>query len=440
MSDSVTTSIEVAVPPEVAFDVFTREIDAWYQVDHDALPDITRTAAIRFEPQLGGRLLDVHDLESGEGRELARITAWEPGRLLAFVDNEATEVEVSFEPSSEGTRVTLTHRGLDRLGPQRAAKLQRSGWAALARRYREHLAPNARALAVVVVLYLLGSAILAGGFWLVFTLWEPKSFPAWPIFVIYVGAMIAVVCLYKPLLRRWAPSQWPFRTFRSRVELLWLLGVIPLAVYITSRQTAIGLIFLALIVSSLLQRWSVRHHGPARGRSLRSRAGSAEQSFYERHPPVFVSLLLVAVGVVSLGSWYGLSAIDEQLLWFLPPTALGLAAALQLRHFLSRRRQRRALGCDPDLYLAVERRLWEQDRRPELLVHRPSDEPEYSGWHAYASEGDEDSRDLVAWSIKDLVDQSPEAVRPLREGHGKWRWDQAERAYRPQVGVGRRTG
>lgn len=99
MSDSITTSVEVRVDPAVAFDVFTRDIDAWYRVDAQTLPDITRTGAIRFEPYLGGRLLDVHDLASGAGRELGRITAWQPGRRLVFTDNEGTEVAVDFEPS-----------------------------------------------------------------------------------------------------------------------------------------------------------------------------------------------------------------------------------------------------------------------------------------------------------------------------------------------------
>lgn len=91
MSDAITTSVEVAVAPVAAFEVFTRDIDAWYRVDANTLPDITRAGAIRFEPYLGGRLLDnVHDLATGTGRELGRITTWEPGRRLAFTDNEGT--------------------------------------------------------------------------------------------------------------------------------------------------------------------------------------------------------------------------------------------------------------------------------------------------------------------------------------------------------------
>lgn len=104
MSDSVTASVEVAVSPDVAFDVFTQEIDSWYRVDPDTLPDVTRTAAIRFEPHVGGRLIDVHDLATGEGREIGRVTMWERGRRLAFVDNDGTEVEVVFEPGGAGTR------------------------------------------------------------------------------------------------------------------------------------------------------------------------------------------------------------------------------------------------------------------------------------------------------------------------------------------------
>ena len=74
-----------------------------------------------------------------------------------------------------------------------------------------------------------------------------------------------------------------------------------------------------------------------------------------------------------------------------------------------------------DLYLAFARPVSKGIERPAVLVHRHSKQPEYSGWYAYASEQDEHSDDLVVWSMKDLVDHSPEAARPLREGHGEWK-------------------
>ena len=49
-----------------------------------------------------------------------------------FVDHRDTEVEVRFEAIDGGTRVTLEHRGLDRLPDEVAARLARYGWQRLA--------------------------------------------------------------------------------------------------------------------------------------------------------------------------------------------------------------------------------------------------------------------------------------------------------------------
>ena len=137
--NSVSASVDVHVDPDRAFEVFTAEIDDWYVVDRHTVPDVTRTAAIRFEPRAGGRLLDVHDLRTGEGRELGRITVWEPGRRLVFTDNQEAEVEVTFEVIGTATRVTVEHRGLDRLPPERLAEVRRHGWHRLLDWYRSHL-------------------------------------------------------------------------------------------------------------------------------------------------------------------------------------------------------------------------------------------------------------------------------------------------------------
>lgn len=111
------------------------------------------------------------------------------------------------------------------------------------------------------------------------------------------------------------------------------------------------------------------------------------------------------------------------------PSIFVIFTGYWLYEALAVRARRRRLGFDPDLYLAVERRVSEEDLRPELLVHHPSEQSEYSGWYVYASEQDQGSSDLVPWSMRDLLDHSPEAADPLREGHGKWRWDRARNAY-----------
>jgi uncharacterized protein YndB with AHSA1/START domain len=143
---SVRVSIDVALDPASAFEVFTAEIDAWYKRDRHTLRDASRTVAIRFEPHVGGRLLDVYDADTGEGREMARVTAWEPGRRLAFVDREDTEVEVTFTPLDDGTTtVTLEHRGFERLSPRAAEGAARHGWRLLVPWFQQYLAHRRQA-------------------------------------------------------------------------------------------------------------------------------------------------------------------------------------------------------------------------------------------------------------------------------------------------------
>lgn len=136
---SVRVTIHVAVDPATAFEVFTAEIDAWYKRGPHTFYDARRAVGIRFEPQVGGRLLEVYDQDSGEGREMGRITAWEPGTRLVFRDDRDTEVEVLFEAVDGETRVTLEHRGLERLPPLLATEHARHGWRLLLVWYGEHM-------------------------------------------------------------------------------------------------------------------------------------------------------------------------------------------------------------------------------------------------------------------------------------------------------------
>lgn len=173
---------------------------------------------------------------------------------------------------------------------------------------------------------------------------------------------------------------------------------------------ALPLVLLASFLASAQE-------GPADGWSGRM------QGLYGHRRARFAGLVVaVVVGVFALDRYVPKGV----------PILLAFLLAFWVGRIVTRRRRRHALGFDPDFYLAVERRVSDQDRRPELLVHHPSNHPEYSGWYAYASEQDTGSRDLVAWSLKDLIDHTPEAVRPLREGQGTWRWDQALHTYSPE--------
>jgi hypothetical protein len=124
---SVRVSIYVGVDPATAFEVFTGEIDAWYRRGPHNFFDPVRAIAIRLEPRVGGRLLEVYDNESAEAREMARVMAWEPGARLLLRDSRNTDIEVTFEPSGAETRVILEHRGLERLSPAEAESHARFG-------------------------------------------------------------------------------------------------------------------------------------------------------------------------------------------------------------------------------------------------------------------------------------------------------------------------
>lgn len=105
------SEVEVAADPLTAFSAFTDELDLWWVRGPINAYDSGRLVEMRCEPGIGGRILEVYDAESGEGLELARITAWEPGKRLAWDSSlDDVTIEVSFEPTSAGTIVRLDAR------------------------------------------------------------------------------------------------------------------------------------------------------------------------------------------------------------------------------------------------------------------------------------------------------------------------------------------
>lgn len=133
---TVHAGVEVALDPAAAFERFTAGIGDWWR---DYWNDAERAVGLRLEPGVGGRLVEVHDVASGDGFEVGRVIAWEPGRRLAvgwresgWEPEEATEVEVGFAPAAGGTRVELVHRGWERVASDPfAGDGYDEGWAEL---------------------------------------------------------------------------------------------------------------------------------------------------------------------------------------------------------------------------------------------------------------------------------------------------------------------
>ena len=110
-TDSVRVSTIVRTSPDTAFALFTAGIDAWWRRTsrHRSAP---AASIVRFQDD---RLVEVSDEGS---TELGRVLAWEPGNRLVlawqgphWAPAEHTEVEITFEPESDATRVTVEHRG-----------------------------------------------------------------------------------------------------------------------------------------------------------------------------------------------------------------------------------------------------------------------------------------------------------------------------------------
>jgi hypothetical protein len=91
------------VDPGTAFTAFTEELDLWWVRGPINYFDAAKAIGMRCEPGVGGRLLEVYDEATGEGRELGRITVWEPGRWLAW-QSSVDDVEIDPDSRNMGLR------------------------------------------------------------------------------------------------------------------------------------------------------------------------------------------------------------------------------------------------------------------------------------------------------------------------------------------------
>ena len=128
--DSARVSVAVAVPPPLAFQVFTEDIDRWWRRGPKFRHAGSSSGFIRIEPQLGGRLYECFDRGGlPQVFEVGRIRVWEPPHKLEFTwrnanfaEQEFTEVSVEFTATASGTLLTVLHRRLSLLPPDHPAR------------------------------------------------------------------------------------------------------------------------------------------------------------------------------------------------------------------------------------------------------------------------------------------------------------------------------
>lgn len=127
MTSRVFVALRVKATPQRAFDGFVREIGVWWKPNGLFQTTPRAPGLLAFEPEAGGRLTET--LANGKVFEIGRILAWEPPSRLVFSWRQAnfpldlaTEVEVLFAAVGDQTRVSVEHRGFDRVPADSVAR------------------------------------------------------------------------------------------------------------------------------------------------------------------------------------------------------------------------------------------------------------------------------------------------------------------------------
>jgi uncharacterized protein YndB with AHSA1/START domain len=129
---AVRESVLVDASPDEAFNFFTTRMGEWWPLDKASYGG-DRAKEIFLEPRVGGRFFE--RFVDGDEFQTGSVVECDPPDRIVFTWRTAdwegeTEVEVTFTEIAEGTRVDLTHRGFERIGPAGVdvAARFRSGW------------------------------------------------------------------------------------------------------------------------------------------------------------------------------------------------------------------------------------------------------------------------------------------------------------------------
>lgn len=126
MTDQIAPIVKtLTVPLDAAraFELFTKEMAAWWPLETHSLSAQETGAPARtvtVTPEPGGEIFETKP--DGSTAPWGRVTDWAPGQRFGMTwhvgrpEEEAGHVSVQFEPVDDGTRVTLVHDGWDALG------------------------------------------------------------------------------------------------------------------------------------------------------------------------------------------------------------------------------------------------------------------------------------------------------------------------------------
>ena len=135
-------SVTVTVPVDEAFRVFTEEMETWWPLRTHAV-DTENSDTVVMEGREGGRLFERGT--SGEEHVWGIVQSWEPPQRVGYTwhpgrgEDTAQEVEVTFTPEGDGTRVEVRHWGWEKLGDRLEEMIAsyNEGWDLVLGRYAE---------------------------------------------------------------------------------------------------------------------------------------------------------------------------------------------------------------------------------------------------------------------------------------------------------------
>ena len=106
----IAKTVTVSIPVDEAFRVFTEEIESWWPLrTHAVDPESSDTVVL--EGREGGRLFE--RTPDGEEHVWGTVRTWEPPQRVGYTwhpgrgEETAQEVDVTFTPEGEGTRVDV---------------------------------------------------------------------------------------------------------------------------------------------------------------------------------------------------------------------------------------------------------------------------------------------------------------------------------------------
>lgn len=148
--EDVVESVDVDVPPEIAFQIFVDDLQKWWPSSYTLSKDVL--VQLGIEKRLGGLCFEIGP--HGFRCDWGRVTQFEPGVRLSFLwqlnrnsapepdPNKASRVAVWFAAVDVGTRVVITHTDFHKHGDGAAAYrdefASEYGWPFIVQSFQEY--------------------------------------------------------------------------------------------------------------------------------------------------------------------------------------------------------------------------------------------------------------------------------------------------------------